>query len=164
MPTQSPHQRVLPPCHLPPRSQVFVSCFHGSSVGRHGWGLTSSTDLIRPRGDDQTTRIPMTSRPIIAQLVLDKVNPCAHPEQPSPTTATPTSPTHRRRESDPGRGPLPSEAVVPWTQRIVTTIRHGSTSVTDAGNGLTARAALRFITTPIPENAVSIISNPFPLS
>jgi hypothetical protein len=111
---QALHQRVPLPC-LPPRSQAFVNCFRVSSVGRHGWGLTSSTDLIRPRGDDQTTRIPMTSRPITAQLVLDRVNPYVHPEQPSPTTTpTPTSPTHRRRESDPGRvGPLPSEAASP---------------------------------------------------
>jgi hypothetical protein len=111
MSAQALHRRALPPC-LPPCSRAFVSCFHVSSMDWHGWRLTSSADLIRPRGDDQTVRIPMTSRPITAQLVFDRVNPYAHPEQPSPTT-TPTSPMHRRRGSDPGRGPPPSEAASP---------------------------------------------------
>ena len=70
-------------------------------------GLTSSADLIRPRGDDHKTY----SRPITAKLVLDKANPDAHPEQHSPTT--PASPTRHRRGSDPGHGPPPSEVVSP---------------------------------------------------
>jgi len=88
------------------------------SHSRSGINLSFSTDLIRPRGDDQK----ITSRPITPQLVLDRTNPDVHSDQHSrshshsPVFSIPVSPpTCPLREPDPGYGPQapPSEASSP---------------------------------------------------
>jgi len=94
----------MSPTPLPSLRQLFPSKRHRSPVTIHiHTGLTSFVDLIKPRGDD----LRMSSRPITPQLVLDRRNPRAHSEHHLPTT--PVSLPCLVRESDPGRGPPPSE-------------------------------------------------------
>lgn len=76
---------------------------------------------------------------------------------PHPASLSPTS--HKNWISDTEL--LHRKRSVPSTRMIVTTrLRPGNTSVLSVGNGLTVRAASRFITIPIPGNAVS--ARPFP--
>ena len=99
----------MSPTPLPSLRELFPSKRHRSPVTIHIYGgLTSFADLIiKPQGDD----LRMSSRPITPQLVLDRGNPSPHLEHHLPTT--PVIPLCLRRESDPGRGPSPSEASRP---------------------------------------------------